>query len=156
MDLEVIGVTGHQDLPPLALRHLEDFLTELPEPFRVVCALAAGADQFVAQWALDHGGSLDLVVPCSGYERSFATATARANYQRLSSLADERETLDFLEPSEVAYLEAGKHVAEACDWLLAVWDGEPSRGLGGTGDIVQFAEGVGKHVAVVWPEGLSR
>ena len=37
------------------------------------------------------------------------------------------------------YLAAGCRVAALADLLLAVWDGEPARGRGGTADVVAFA-----------------
>ena len=70
--------------------------------------------------------------------------------------AAEVEQLAFDEPSEEAFLAAGRRVAEECDWLIAAWDGEPSRGLGGTADVVAYAGQIGKRVEVVWPKGLRR
>lgn len=66
------------------------------------------------------------------------------------------DTLPFSEPSEEAFYAAGKAVVDACDWLIAVWDGEPARGLGGSADVVAYARNRGKVVHVIWHEGLSR
>jgi hypothetical protein len=38
-----------------------------------------------------------------------------------------------------AYLEAGVRTVDECDLLLAVWNGEPAAGRGGTGEIVAYA-----------------
>ena len=40
--------------------------------------------------------------------------------------------------------------------LVAVWDGQPSRGLGGTADVVAYARQRSVPVTVTWPEGASR
>lgn len=40
---------------------------------------------------------------------------------------------------QAAYEACGRHVVDHSDALLAVWDGEPSAGRGGTGDIVAYA-----------------
>ena len=40
--------------------------------------------------------------------------------------------------------------------LVAVWDGQSARGLGGTADVVAYARERGKPVTVIWPEGASR
>ncbi|MFH9861330.1 hypothetical protein [Streptomyces sp. NPDC017202] len=40
--------------------------------------------------------------------------------------------------------------------LLAVWDGKPARGYGGTADVVAYAERTGVAVRVLWPDGASR
>lgn len=42
------------------------------------------------------------------------------------------------------------------DRLLAVWDGKPARGFGGTADVVAYARRVGVPVDVIWPEGAVR
>lgn len=42
------------------------------------------------------------------------------------------------------------------DELIAVWDGKPARGYGGTADVVAYAERTGVPVRVLWPEGASR
>ena len=45
-------------------------------------------------------------------------------------------------------------VADRCDLLIAVWDGQPAQGLGGTGDVVRYAREIGREVLVVWPDPL--
>ncbi len=40
--------------------------------------------------------------------------------------------------------------------LVAVWDGAPSDGTGGTGDVVLAARERGLPVTVVWPDGAVR
>ena len=46
------------------------------------------------------------------------------------------------EPSPV-----GRYVLDRCDVLVAVWDGQPARGRGGTADIVAMARHCGKPMA---------
>ena len=50
---------------------------------------------------------------------------------------------------ESAYERAGHAVIEGCDILLALWDGQPSRGQGGTAEIVAEAERRGCRVVVI-------
>jgi hypothetical protein len=40
--------------------------------------------------------------------------------------------------------------------LLAVWDGKPARGHGGTADVVAAAREQGRTVRVIWPAGSTR
>jgi hypothetical protein len=47
-------------------------------------------------------------------------------------------------------------VVEASELLVAVWDGEPARGLGGTADVVAYAREGAIPVEVIWPEGATR
>ncbi len=43
-----------------------------------------------------------------------------------------------------AYARAGEDVLDRCDVLLAVWDGQPAQGRGGTGEVVRRAREMGK------------
>jgi hypothetical protein len=47
-----------------------------------------------------------------------------------------------------AYLAGGELVLRNCDVLIALWDGQPSRGVGGTGDIVDRARDFG--LPIIW------
>ncbi|MGW5646007.1 hypothetical protein ACWEV3_27990 [Saccharopolyspora sp. NPDC003752] len=40
--------------------------------------------------------------------------------------------------------------------MLAVWDGQPARGFGGTADVVDSARKRGVDVTVIWPDGARR
>ncbi|GGV03562.1 hypothetical protein GCM10010211_83480 [Streptomyces albospinus] len=42
------------------------------------------------------------------------------------------------------------------DQLLAVWDGKPASGYGGTADVVDYARRTGTPVRVLWPAGATR
>jgi hypothetical protein len=48
-----------------------------------------------------------------------------------------------------AYERAGMAMLDAVDMLIAVWDGKPSRGRGGTSEIVAAARSRGLDVIVV-------
>jgi hypothetical protein len=102
-------------------------------------------------------GHLHLIIPCDNYESTFDDDNHRQAYRRLLSAATSIERLDFPEPSEVAFFEAGKRVADRCDLLLAVWDGEKARGLGGSGDVVAIRprseQGRRDHLAC-WRQAL--
>lgn len=52
----------------------------------------------------------------------------------------------------LAYLRAGLQMA-ACDALIAVWDGQPARGVGGTADIVGAARHLGTPICWILPDG---
>jgi hypothetical protein len=55
-----------------------------------------------------------------------------------------------------AYVAANETVLGGVDALVAVWDGAPPDGKGGTGDTVQAARERGIPVMVVWPDGAAR
>ncbi|WP_207956217.1 hypothetical protein [Rubrobacter marinus] len=121
-----------------------------------LCSLAVGADQIFANVLLASGGRLYAVIPCRGYAGTFDDEAARQEFERLLSAAHEVIELPFSEPSEEAFMAAGRAVADQCDLLLAVWDGQPAGGLGGTGDVVSHATDRSKKVKILWPEGSSR
>jgi hypothetical protein len=155
-----VGATGHQDIPAGAWepvrREVSRALAGFRPPLRIITSLAAGADQLIATEAIAIGGSLEAVIPSRKYQSTFTTSETEDAYRRLLRAAVEVVTLDFDTPSEQAYWEAGKTVADRCEVLLAVWDGQPARGLGGTADVVKYARRNGRRVHVIWPIGISR
>ncbi len=157
--MTVVGITGHQDIPPEARGHIasgiDDVLRSHHGDLIGVCSLAAGADQLFAQAVLDMGGALQVVVPCKRYGATFGGPDL-LRFRELLGRAARIETLAHPEPSEEAFLEAGHRVADLCDVLIAVWDGEPARGLGGTADVVGYAKSVGRDAVIIWPPGVRR
>lgn len=156
-----LGITGHQSIPAAALDFVIDGLereiasVSPTETVVGVTSLAADADQLFATTVLNAGGSLHVVVPASRYETTFDVDGLR-EFRQLLEGASEVENLPYGAPSEEAFFAAGKRVVDLCDVLLAVWDGEPSRGLGGTADIVRYARQSSHDVRVIWPEGVAR
>jgi hypothetical protein len=155
-----LGVTGHQTIPPDVREFLvgavRDILSDVDSPLQAFTSLAAGADQLVATELLRAGGRLHVIVPSRDYEQTFAAGEDLAGFRSLLEAAHAVTRLDYAEPSEEAFLAAGKSVVDRCDVLIAVWDGKPARGLGGTADIVRYARDTGKAVSIVWPDGIDR
>jgi hypothetical protein len=159
LDRSRVGFTGHQTLSPGTRESVAAALTEeLKNERRLVglVSLAAGADQIFAKAVLDLGGRIIAVVPSEHYERSFASDGDLINFRLLLQQAYQTITMPFDEPSEQAYWSAGQEIVKRSDRLLAVWDGKPAAGLGGTADIVRYARSHGTPVTVVWPEGARR
>lgn len=153
-----VGITGHQNLPAhavsdisVALRSELESLTEVTG----VTSLAAGADQLFAATVLELGGHLEVIVPSERYE-STMSGSVLEEYQRLLAAAHKVRRLPFSEPCEEAYFAAGKEIVKTCDLMIAVWDGKPAQGLGGTADVVRYAREQGIPIRVIWPEGLAR
>lgn len=154
-----IGITGHQNIPTQALPHvrggIRSALGNLPAPLEGYSSLADGADQLFASIVLKLGGRLHVIIPSENYESTF-NGPALAQYRRLLNAATNIEQLSFDEPNETAYDTAGRTVIDQIDVLLAVWDGKPARGRGGTADAVNYARAVQVPVHVVWPAGVTR
>jgi hypothetical protein len=156
-----IGCTGHQRLSSATRRDVAAAVAAIlaahtDDTLVGVSSLAEGADQLFALAVLAAGGELHLVIPSQGYERTFQSHHSRNTYTALLGLAKSAEILPFHVPSEEAFLAAGQQVADRCDLLLAVWDGQPAAGKGGTADVVAYARRCGIETRVIWPSGSSR
>jgi len=154
-----VGATGHQNLPresiPRIAHDLREQLAHEPELVGV-SSLSAGADQLFASSVLSLGEQLEIVIPSDGYESTFDEPSTVRQYRLFLRRATVVHQLAFHEPSEIAFLEAGKEVVKRSDRLIAIWDGKPAQGLGGTADIVAYAKGRGVPTKVIWPKGLLR
>lgn len=154
-----IGITGHQLMPEVAVdyavRGIRDLLARTEPPLVGISSLAAGADQLFAEELLAAGGELHVVVPAADYESTFSVE-GKEHYRGFLAAASEVTRLPFTEADEPAYEAAGLWMVERCELLIAVWDGRPARGLGGTADAVAHAERLGRTVHVLWPAGVRR
>ena len=141
--MTIAGLTGHQDLgAPATVAWVRRQIEATVRNHKVelgVTALAIGADQLFASVLAEHKISYLAIVPCNRYEETFDRA-GLAKYRHFLRLATQTCVLHFEEPSEKAYYEAGKNIVRRSTLLIAVWDGKPAKGLGGTGDIVQYAK----------------
>ncbi|AXG77104.1 hypothetical protein [Streptomyces paludis] len=155
-----IGVTGHRDIPAEAYGHIKAAIAAVLRTqtgsVEALSSLAAGADQLFAVLALDRGARLTVVIPSGDYEDGFDDPGELDGYRRLKDRATLEVRMAFPHSTDEAYYAAGTYIADHCDRLLAVWDGRPARGLGGTGDIVRYARERGKPVTVIWCDGVER
>lgn len=120
-----------------------------------VSCLADGADGILARAVLDCGGLLEVIVPADEY-RDGLPETAHATYDELIAKATQVRQLGFVRSDERAHMAASTEMLRDADRLLAVWDGQPARGYGGTADVVAYARGRGVPVTVIWPNGATR
>jgi len=156
-----VGVTGHRGLPQdtkhLVDEVLREVLKHLNDPNLIgISCLADGADQLFAGAVLDLGGQLEVVVPARRYRDSLDLPGERQAYDELFAKASDVVRLSFDESSEESHLTAGQHIVATNDLLIAIWDGQPARGQGGTADIVQYAREQGVPTRIIWPEGAKR
>jgi hypothetical protein len=157
----MVGFTGHAGLPPatveLVERELCDRLAPHGGPELVgVSLLGPGCDQLFARIVLELGGRLYVVVPAKRYREQFTDPHAQQTYDRLYRQCAYFEELEYLDSTEEAHMAAGRVMVQRSTRLLAVWDGQPSKGLGGTADVVAYAQQQGVPVEVIWPEGATR
>ncbi len=149
------GITGHQNLGEAeTVAWVEKNLMDVVVKFNVhegFTSLAIGADQLFAQILRDQGIPYTAILPCRELEKTFHTPAQLESYCRLLKNAATVETLDFIEPAEIAFFEAGKRVVDLADMMIAVWNGQPAKGLGGTGDAVKYALDQKKRVVHINP-----
>jgi hypothetical protein len=164
-----VGVTGHRDIQGADLEHgrqeaLRIFETLTVSPATpqsdrhettVLSQLAAGADQMFADKALEAGAGLRVLLPFNldAYETSLPE-DARPALRRLAGLAKGVWTAPSGEGDiERSYHLAGMVMLAQSDILVALWDGEPGRGPGGTAAVIDQAVRQGVPVIHIDPGG---
>jgi hypothetical protein len=155
-----IAVTGHRGLSVATELLLTAALSLLldacgGEELVGYSCVAEGADYLFARVVLELGGRLVVVVPARRYRASLP-ATHRPRYDELLRRASDVVELPHREVVDQAYVDAGHELIRQAELLIAVWDGQPSRGPGGTADVVAAARRAGLPVTVVWPRGARR
>lgn len=157
-----IGVTGHRTVAneEEVAGALDEALTRLIRraearsssrvTVTVVSALAEGADRLVVDRVLARPGSrLEAVLPLppDEYVGDF-DAGSRAVFCRLLAAAAVTSLAPPSASRDVAYQTAGDLMLDRSDVLIAIWDGQPPRGLGGTATVVAGAQTRG--LPVIW------
>lgn len=150
-----VGMTGHQQLGgEETIAWLSAMLETCIEQYHIeqgITSLAIGADQLYAEVLKRNHISYLAVIPSADYAVTFQDHYDLERYQQYLRAAREIIQLPFSKGSEQAYYEAGKQVVDLSDLLLAVWNGLPAKGLGGTGDIVQYALSLKKQIIHIHP-----
>jgi hypothetical protein len=159
-----IGVTGHRVLADLdkVTAGVDEALQTIGEafpgqPLSVISSLAEGADRLVVRRALAHPRTR-VIVPLplapADYMTDFQSQESRTEFTSLLERADEVVVMHPSPSRQQAYATAGAWVLDQCDVLIAIWDGEPSGGFGGAGDMVAQARRRG--VPVAWIRAGNR
>lgn len=156
-----IGVTGHRNIHADAIEHISEQLKQLfshfkqqfPEtPLLLLSPLAEGADQLVAQIALEMQLDIIAVLPMekSEYQKDFAnsainsdenTAIKQSFNDLLGKAAYSKTLTDFdpIEHRDLCYANVGKWIVDQSDIVIALWDGNLETLTGGTGEVVNYA-----------------
>lgn len=127
----------------------------------VLTALAEGADMIAAESALDSHIPFDVLLPMpvEGYERTFDTADGRRRLRELMARARRVDIVDDAPDADAdtaaAFARGAADLLARSHLLVAVWDGLPPRGRGGTGETVQHARAQGIPVVVIDMKGAA-
>ncbi|WP_294171865.1 DUF4231 domain-containing protein [uncultured Sphingomonas sp.] len=127
-----------------------------PPCFTLVSPLAGGADQMAALLAVEQGWELQAVLPLPSDDCARLEPEAADRLQQL--LARSRCVLELPgDPASPidAYVMAGRATVAHCDLLIAVWDGLPARGRGGTAETVELALTRGTPILHIPPDGTA-
>ncbi len=150
-----IGITGHRNLGNAATfrfvsRSLHTLLADAQhrhtEGIVALFGMAEGTDTLFGQIALNLNIPLIAVIPYAGFIDDFPTGSLRQQYQHLVTRCEMVYTLPFATRSDEAYMAAGCWLADHSDLLLAVWNGQPAAGRGGTGDVVAYTQCIGRPI----------
>jgi hypothetical protein len=159
----VIGVTGHRKLEDEAqaaagvreaLKALRKALPELkhtPVVFSILSPLAEGADRLVAREAVQiEDAQIEVVLPLEkdDYLSDFESAGSKAEFKRMLTRAVRVKALPHAPTRNEAYERVGRYVVDHCDVLIALWNGQPAAGRGGTAEIVVYARE--KKIPLLW------
>jgi hypothetical protein len=167
----VVGVTGHRTLPPdpALARTVDSVLDEIelrakresrsPVGLTALSPLAEGADRLVAERILARpAGELEAVLPMAEaeYEADFTDNASRTEFGSLLARSRTIHRLPCASNKDEAYAAAGRFVVDFSDILIAVWDGRPGVGPGGTAEIVRYARKKRRALAWIDPGDAGR
>ncbi|MGW5852437.1 hypothetical protein ACWFQ8_31650 [Streptomyces sp. NPDC055254] len=159
--MATIAVSGHVDITgtstPLIREALLTLLARYPaSELPGISCLAEGADALFADAVLAVGGQLLVVMPSSDYRARMVDPGYAEEFDRLCRAAAEVKVMPYRRAAAPSYAAANRVLLNRAELLVAVWDGLPGRGRGGTADAVAMARAAGLPVEVVWPPGSER
>ena len=121
-----------------------DYFISIHGQIECISNLACGADTIFIQEAINKKCKIQLVLPfqINEYEKDFDSESLNLFRSLIAkhaySVHGDLKSSDDVE-RDLAYQSVGRSKIEECDAILAVWDGEIGKGLGGTKDHVDYA-----------------
>ncbi|MSU71859.1 MAG: hypothetical protein EXS43_05900 [Opitutus sp.] len=158
----VVGFTGHRQLENQArvehalLEVLAGLRSEQGVEWLALSSIAVGSDMVFARTALRLGLGWEAVLPMPPVE--FRHDFADEEWRGVETLLAEAEQVRVIgerSQRDDSYLDCGMETVNHCDLLLAVWDGAPARGRGGTAEIVAYAREMGRPIIIIDSETLK-
>jgi hypothetical protein len=155
----VVGFSGHRQLPDAdgtaqaVTRALESLRKETTGEWVALSSVATGGDLLFVAQARALGLSWHAILPLP--KADFAADFTPAEWQTVEETLKQAEHVRVITENgsrEDAYLDCGMETVNGADVLLAVWDGQPARGKGGTADVVEYARSLNKPLVIIDPD----
>lgn len=156
-----IGVTGHRNNICKNIKLLNKTLFNILSNegiTHIVSPLAEGADRIVAKYAIENFKA-KLIAPIpfkiEEYKKDFNDKSKKEFDEILGQVKpielSSFENKDKYEPiyddkRNNLYRKCGEYVVDNCDILIAIWDGQEAKGIGGTAQIVEYAKDKNKKI----------
>jgi hypothetical protein len=154
-----IGFTGHRKLSDeakcrsLIRSFLEQRKSATPGIVCGVSSVAAGGDLLFAESCLELGIPLRVLLPMPQERfRNDFDAPTWERAQRVLGAATAVEVVADHEQRREGYYECGIETVQQSQLLVALWDGQEARGMGGTAEIVAFAKTMGRPIVTFHSE----
>jgi len=152
----VVGFSGHRQLADQAgaAKAITAALQELQREARgewiALSSVALGSDQLFVEQARSLGLAWHAILPLprAEFARDFSTEEW-VGAELLLSRAEHLRVINENGTRDDAYLDCGMETVNGADVLIALWDGQPARGKGGTADVVEYAKSIGKPVLIL-------
>ena len=154
-----VGFTGHRKVPyeTKSRQVIRDFLAHQKESHHGIlygiCSAAAGGDQLFAESCLELNIPLRILLPRPAEQ--FRADFDEAPWQRTVRIMENAISVEVTgrqEAQNEQYYDCGIQTVAESQLLVALWDGQPSRGFGGTQEIVSYARKTGHPVAWIHSE----
>lgn len=158
-----ISITGHRPnrltgspkkLKALCQQVLNVIHQDTPDAI-ALSPLAEGADRIFAQAAVDTGMRLDAIFPFQ--EDDYRTTFLSPHSDDYFQLKDQAHNIHLMNGDikhmDQGFYELGRSLVEASSLLVAIWDGPPGQGKGGTPEVIELAKASGKPVVWIRADG---
>jgi hypothetical protein len=154
-----VGFTGHRKVPyeTKSRQVIRDFLAQQKESHHGVmygiCSAAAGGDQLFAESCIELNIPLRILLPRPAEQ--FRADFEDTSWQRTVHIMENAISVEVTgrhESRNEQYYDCGIQTVAESQLLVALWDGQPSRGIGGTQEIVSYARKTGHPIAWIHSE----
>jgi ABC-type multidrug transport system fused ATPase/permease subunit len=137
---------------------LGKLMKDHPARWMALSSVATGGDMIFAETSLAFGlpWHVLLPMPAERFREDFSDdewLRAETLMKRSSHVDVTSDNTD--DSREHDYLDCGLETVNECDVLVALWDGQEARGIGGTAEIVAYARSLAKPLVLIHSATLA-